>query len=201
MVLIIVIITALVSIMCFNNRDQQDKLIFFPYYMDDPKQWYRFISHGFIHADWPHLIFNMISLYFVGDWAVAVCVHYKGPDIGPFYFIALYLLGMIVAALPSYVKHKHNSYYRSLGASGAVAAVMFFFIMYFPLEKIYWGIPAWLFGIIYLASEYYLDKRQGTGIAHDAHFFGAVFGIIFSIIVHPAVVTDFLELIQGALGQ
>lgn len=205
MVLVIIILTAVASIVTFNNRAQQEKMLFVPYCMDDPKQWYRFVSHGLIHADWSHLIFNMISLHFAGMSAERWIVMIKGEELGSLYFIALYVLGMIAASIPSFIKNRTNPGYRSLGASGAVAAVLFFFIPFEPLAGINilfipFSIPAWIFGILYLVSEYYLDKRQHGHVAHDAHFFGALFGLLFAVIIHPPVLGSFIDQIKQALG-
>lgn len=203
MTIIIIGITALLSISAFSNRDQMEKLLFVPYYMDDTKQWYRFVSHGFVHADWSHLIFNMMSLYFFGGLVQQIISMHMGPKMDDTVFVALYLLGMIAAAMPSYLKHRNNIQYRSLGASGAVAAVIFFSIMFVPLNKIYLmfipiGIPAWIFGILYLATEYYLDKKQYGRVAHDAHFWGSVFGIIYAVVIYPGVLKEFVTQIASS---
>ncbi len=205
MTLIIIIITAVISVLCFQNHNQLSKLLFVPYYMSEPKQWYRIITHGFVHADWTHLIFNMLSLYFAGQGAEYAIKMVKGESMANFYFIVLYLLGMIVACLPSFQKHRNNPGYRSLGASGAVAAVLFFFILFFPTQKFYMfmlpiPIPAWIYGLIYLVTEYYLDKRQNGHIAHDAHFFGAIFGILFAVVLYPNVLLLFVDQIRESLS-
>ncbi|MES2629959.1 MAG: rhomboid family intramembrane serine protease [Bacteroidota bacterium] len=202
---IIITITAVVSILGFRSEEQLGKLLFAPYYMEEPRQWYRFITHGFVHADWSHLIFNMMSLYFAGEIAEDVILQVKGPELGRVWFITLYILGILVSSIPSYIRNRNNPDYRSLGASGAVSSVIFFFIMFFPLAKINImfipiGIPAWIFGILYLVYEYYMDKRQYGRIAHDAHFFGALFGIVFAIVIYPKVIIEFIFQVKGALG-
>src|ERR1043165_1465865 len=123
---IIIAITVLISIAAFNNRDLEDKLILWPRYMDKPSESYRLLTSGFIHADWNHLLFNMFSLYFAG-----VIVESYGST----QFAVLYLSGIVMASLPSFLKHRNNSHFRSLGASGGVAAIMFFFIYYNPWGK------------------------------------------------------------------
>ena len=179
--LITVIITVAISIAAFNNDNLVNKLILWPRYMNDPQEYYRLLTSGFIHADWNHLIFNMVSLYFIGSSAESIL------GMG---FLTLYLTGIIVSSLPSFLKHRNNSYYRSLGASGGVAAIMFFFIYFAPWSKLYIiflpiGIPAILFGVLYLVYEAYMAKKGGSTMNHDAHFWGAVYGLVYALIIDP----------------
>ncbi|MBE2290251.1 MAG: rhomboid family intramembrane serine protease [Chitinophagaceae bacterium] len=179
--LITVIITVAISIAAFNNESLVNKLILWPRYMHDPQEYYRLLTSGFIHADWNHLIFNMVSLYFIGSSAESIL------GMG---FLTLYLTGIIISSLPSFLKHRNNSYYRSLGASGGVAAIMFFFIYFAPWSKLYIiflpiGIPAILFGVLYLVYEAYMAKKGGGTMNHDAHFWGAVYGLVYALIIDP----------------
>jgi len=202
MVIVLIIITSLVSIMALQNRDQMDKMIFWPYYMDNSRQWYRFITHGFIHADWIHLFFNMFVLFTFGSHAEQLFVAIKGEQTGRIYFITFYLAALVAASTPSYLRNRHNPNYRSLGASGAVASVLFFFILFYPLEKLSLmflpiPIPAFIFGSLYLVYEYVMDKRQNTGVAHDAHFWGALFGVLFAVVMYPEVLVMFVQQISS----
>lgn len=179
--LITVIITVAISIAAFNNENLVNKLILWPRYMNDPQEYYRLLTAGFIHADWNHLIFNMVSLYFIGSSAESIL------GMG---FLTLYLTGIIISSLPSFLKHRNNSYYRSLGASGGVASIMFFFIYFAPWSKLYIiflpiGIPAILFGVLYLIYEAYMAKKGGGTMNHDAHFWGAVYGLIYALVIDP----------------
>lgn len=179
--IITIVVTVLISMAAFNNQAIVDKLILWPRYMDSPQEYYRLLSSGFIHADWNHLIFNMISLYFIGISAESIL------GMG---FLTLYLTAIIISSLPSYLKHRNNSYYRSLGASGGVAAVMFFFIYFAPWSKLYIiflpiGIPAILFGALYLFYEAYMAKKGGGYMNHDAHFWGAVYGLAYALVIDP----------------
>ena len=179
--LITVIATVAISIAAFNNENLVNKLILWPRYMNDPQEYYRLLTSGFIHADWNHLIFNMVSLYFIGSSAESIL------GMG---FLTLYLTGIIISSLPSFLKHRNNSYYRSLGASGGVAAIMFFFIYFAPWSKLYIiflpiGIPAILFGVLYLVYEAYMAKKGGGTMNHDAHFWGAVYGLVYALIIDP----------------
>jgi membrane associated rhomboid family serine protease len=180
-VIITVVITVLISMAAFNNEALANKLILWPRYMDSPQEYYRLLSSGFIHADWNHLIFNMISLYFIGSSAESIL------GMG---FLTLYLTGIIISSLPSFLKHRNNSYYRSLGASGGVASVMFFFIYFAPWSKLYIiflpiGIPAIIFGVLYLIYEAYMAKKGGGYMNHDAHFWGAVYGLAYALVIDP----------------
>ncbi len=200
---IIIGITCLISITAFGNLELKAKFLFNPYLAHHSRQWYRFLSHAFIHADWMHLIFNMMTLYFFGPYVEEAYVVVFGLK-GYLFFVLLYILGIVLSSSYSYEKHKNNIHYNSLGASGAVAAVLFAHIILSPLSGINLmilpipgGIPAWLFGILYLAMEWYLDKRGQDNVAHDAHFFGAIFGLLFTIALRPAFVQEFIFQLTG----
>lgn len=192
--IIIIIITALLSITAFYKEGEMEKLLFWPAVIRERNQYYRFITSGFIHADWMHLVFNMITLYYFGRITEEVF----RINLGPGYYIALYLLTMIAADLPTYFKYKSIHSYRSLGASGAVSGILFSSILYAPWAKLYIffipiGIPAFIFGILYLIFCVYMDKRGGDNINHNAHFWGAIFGIAYTIIVLPRIVPHFIN--------
>lgn len=186
--IIIIAVTVIISLAAFNNADLVNKLILWPRYMDSPQEYYRLLTSGFIHADWNHLIFNMFSLYFMGETAEMLI----GGKI-----ITLYLTGIIISSLPSFLKHRNNSYYRSLGASGGVASILFLVIYFYPWGRIQFlfipvGIPSILFGVLYLAFEAYMG-RKGTGqLNHDAHFWGAVYGLLFAVLIDPTHGLSFL---------
>lgn len=184
--LIIVIITTLISITAFNNSKMVDDLIFYPPSVSQNNQWYRFFSCGLIHADWGHLIFNMLALYLFGRH-LEVYFGYAFGTKGKIIFLLMYVLALAVSVLPTYIKHKNNYYYRSLGASGAVSAVIFSSILFNPVAGIgLFFIPIYVagfvFGFIYLLISHYLDKRGGDNINHSAHIWGAIFGIVFTIV-------------------
>lgn len=198
---IILGITIFISITSMDNHTLKNKLMFNAYMIKERKEWYRFFSHGLIHADWMHLGFNMLSLYMFGkavEDAYAAMFDVKGV----FFFILLYVGGLAMSSLYSYERNKDNIYYNALGASGAVSAVIYAFIMLAPTAKLGFmfipvPIPAYLFGFIYLGIEYYLSKRGNTGIAHDAHFWGAIYGIVLTIILRPSVISEFINEITG----
>jgi membrane associated rhomboid family serine protease len=123
---------------------------------------------------------------------------------GSINFAALYVLGVLFASLPALGKHKNNAYYNAVGASGAVSAVLYASILINPLNEVYMmflpiPIKSWVFGIGYLALEYYLDKKKSGRIAHDAHYWGALFGFIFTIILKPSLFMDFVAAIRYSL--
>ncbi|HMU47915.1 MAG TPA: rhomboid family intramembrane serine protease [Chitinophagaceae bacterium] len=186
--LIIVIITGLVSFGAFNNEKLKNDLIFYPPYINRG-QVYRFITHGFIHADIGHLIFNMIALYSFGE---VVEMIYEVPWVfgskGKILYLLLYFSALIIASVPDYIKHKDNYYYRSLGASGAVSAVIFSSILFNPNAGIGLifipglAIPGYIFGIIYIIVSTVLARRGQDNIGHGAHITGAIYGLIFTYV-------------------
>jgi membrane associated rhomboid family serine protease len=184
--LIIIIITCIISFTAFNNATVMDKLIFYPPAISVQKEWYRFFSCGFIHKDIPHLVFNMYALYLFGQ-GVEHSFYLIFFSKGKMLYLLMYLLALPVCLLPTYNKNKDNYYYKSLGASGAVSAVVFAYIMLNPMQGmglifIPVFIPGFLFGALYLLISYLLDRRGGGGINHSAHIYGALFGIAFVII-------------------
>jgi len=200
--LIIIAITVIVSIAAMENYTLKNKLMFNAYMIHHNKEGYRFISNGLIHADWLHLIFNMYALWMFGQGVEKMYgAVYAGK--GVFFFILLYVGGLVMSSLYSYEKHKNNIHYNALGASGAVSAVVFAFIVLNPtvplglmiLPGIH--VPAYLFGILMLGIEHYLSRRGNTGIAHDAHFWGSIFGVLFTIALKPSLAMDFIHKIQG----
>ncbi|HNU33740.1 MAG TPA: rhomboid family intramembrane serine protease [Bacteroidia bacterium] len=196
MTLYIVIFTALISISAFSNQNVMGKMLFNPYMVAKKNEWYRFISNGFIHADWLHLIINMFVLYSFGTQVEHTYSAVFG-SMGTFYFIMLYVGGLIIAVAPTYKKNKENPYYNSLGASGAVSGIVFAYILFYPWQKIYLyaliGIPAVLAGIAYLAYSQYMNKKGGDNVNHDAHFWGAVYGFLFTMVLKPSLFSYFFQ--------
>jgi membrane associated rhomboid family serine protease len=204
--LIIIIATVIVSLIAFKKEDVMENLIFYPPAVTEKNQYYRFITCGFIHADMAHLAFNMISFYFFSQALVEPkFIEFFG-DYGRAFLIIMYVMALIVSLLPTYLKNKHNSNYRSLGASGAVSAVVFAGLMISPLSQIGFFIippiiPGFIFGPLYLLCSAYLDKRGGDNINHSAHIWGALFGVAFIIITTKLysdydVLTNFINDIQ-----
>lgn len=186
--LIIIILTCIISITAFSNDKVFDDLIFYPPAIANQNQFYRFFTCGFIHADYAHLFFNMYSLYMFGGIVEPQFVYVFGTN-GKWLYLLMYLSSLFFCLLPTYNKNKNNYHYRSLGASGAVSAVVFAFIFLEPLQKL--GliglserlmIPGVVFGVLYLVISSYLDKKGKGNINHSAHIWGALYGILFLII-------------------
>ena len=174
--------------MAFSNQSIIDKLIFYPPAINKQKEWYRFFTCGLIHADIAHLAFNMFSFYIFGK-LVEQEFRIIFPGTGAFLYVTLYVSALAICLLPTYSKHKDNYYYKSLGASGAVSAVVFAGILLFPTAKL--GliiipikpfIPAFIFAPVYLIVTAYLDKKGDSGINHSAHLWGALYGLAFLIV-------------------
>jgi len=190
-------LTVFMSYRAFQSRSFFEKAKFIPYRIARYKEYERAISHLFVHANWEHLIFNMLTLFFFGNNTEAVLSLTFG-NIGTAYYLTLYLAGGIVASLYSFAKHKHDFSYSAIGASGAVSAVLFANILFNPNGKIYLffipiGIPAFLFGPLYLLYSAYMAKKETDNIGHDAHFLGAVFGFVFPIILNRDFFLQFVN--------
>lgn len=194
--ILIICLTVLISIAAFGQHQFFEKAKFSPYAIAHRREWWRWVSGGFIHADYFHLGVNMITLYFFGT----NLEHYfalVSETNGTFLLAAMYLLAIPLSSMYSYYKHKDDPGYSAVGASGAVSAILFSSILFSPQSMIYLyfaiGIPAWLFGILYLLYSYSMSKKQVDNIGHDAHFFGALFGMIFTIIIKPDILLLFVQ--------
>ncbi len=192
--IILVILNIGASLYAWNNQDIYRKWMMTPYLVNRENQYYRFISSGFIHGDWMHLIFNMIALYSFGVNLEYYLAAYTGANYQLYYY-GLYLLALIISEIPTYLKHKNNPGYNSLGASGAVSAIIFARIIFDPMSEIYF-MPGFIAGALYLLYSYTVGKKGVGGINHDAHFYGALVGILFIVIIHPASVPSFFEQIS-----
>lgn len=179
---ILIGLNVIFSIVGFTNNDILNKTIGWPYYEKNNKEYYRLLTSGFLHADWMHLIFNMFTLYSFGTLVEKI---FKDGELGgSAAYITLYLLGLVIANIPSYIKHQNNSEYRSLGASGAVSAVLFASIIFDPWGKIIvyaFPVSATLFAVLYIVYCIYMSKKGGGNINHDAHLWGGIFGLVFTI--------------------
>ena len=192
--LVIVVATCLVSWLAFNNRQLLDRLILWPPAIDRSKQYDRLVTHGFIHADLGHLLFNMITLFFFGRPVEQVMVE----RIGAPGFVLFYLSAIVVAILPTYLKHRHDAQYRSLGASGAVSAVLFAFILMAPWTGIYIffipiPIPAVLYAVFYVGYSIWMDRRGTDNVNHSAHLWGAGYGVLFALVMESSLLAHFMN--------
>jgi len=183
----IIIITSIISIAAFNREKIKEDLLFWPAEIDRRKQYYRFVSCGFVHGDVMHLAFNMISLLSFGEFLEIYLFTDLFGSQGKYMYLVLYVLGLIFSVIPDYFQYRNNFAYRALGASGAVSAVIFAAIILkptMPLRIIFIpiDIPGYIFGFLFLALSAYMAKRGGDNIGHRAHFSGAIFGILFTVV-------------------
>ncbi|WP_269913420.1 rhomboid family intramembrane serine protease [Acinetobacter sp. HY1485] len=190
--LILILITVAISLLALSNQKVLFRLIFWAPAIKEKAQYDRFISYGFVHADGAHLLFNMITLFFFGSVMEKFFRQYCF-DMG---FVLFYLGGLIFSILPSYLKHKNDHQWSSLGASGAVSAVLFSYILFQPWNKIYVffiPVPAIIFAVLYIGYTIWSNQRNNSNINHSAHLWGAAYGIIATIIIEPRVVPHFLN--------
>ncbi len=200
MTLVLIGITVLVSWLAFNNMHLLERLILWPPAIRRQHQYDRLITHGFVHADFQHLLFNMITLYFFGRLIEQFFAEYIG-HVG---FALFYLSALLVAILPTYLRHIDDPSYRSLGASGAVSAILFAFILLQPWSIIYVfvvPVPAILYGVLYVGYSIWMDRQGRGNVNHSAHLWGAGYGVLFTLVMEPRVGPAFLEhALHPALG-
>lgn len=192
----ILIVTIAASFYAWNQQNIYQKWMLNPYQIKHSKQYWRFITSGFVHLNYTHLFFNMFALYFFGQH-----VAYYFGAMGNQLLVVLYLSGIMISDIPTYLKYKDVPNYNSLGASGGVAAVLFSSIMFEPLNPIYImfipiGIPGFVLGTLYLIYSYYQGKRMSDNINHDAHLYGAIFGLVFTVLLRPGVIVSFVQQIK-----
>ena len=194
---IIIAITVISSILAFGNQALMSNCIFNPYVIDKRKQYYRFISSGFIHADLMHLFFNMYAMYLFG-LNVETALTQIFNDAGPYLYVGLYFSALIMSATFSYFKHKDNPQYNALGASGAVSAILFVSIVLYPTQKLMifpipFFIPSYILGPLYLVYSYYMGRKGTDNVGHDSHFFGALWGVLFIVLLWRDAIRHFLQ--------
>lgn len=185
--------TILVSYLCFKDHSLFNKLSFIPYRVVKNNEWYRLITHGFVHADYTHLLVNLFTFWSFGTYMEQV---FAVNGFGWIAYLALYFGGMVIASVYDIIKEKRNPNFISIGASGAVSAVLFTSIFFNPWGKILFfavlPIPGIIFGFIYLAYCQYMAKQAGDHINHNAHFYGAVYGFVFPLLLNPGLIHSFL---------
>lgn len=198
--LILTIVTVLVSIGGFSNQKLVDDLIFYPPAVSQRNQWYRLFTCGFIHADFGHLFFNMLALYLFGSTVEASFMSLFG-DMGKWLYLLMYLTALAVSILPTYFKNKYNYHYKSLGASGAVSAVIFASLLFNPTMQLYvyfFPMRGFIFAPLYLILSSVMDKKGGDNINHSAHLWGALYG--FAFILLAARIVDY-PILQNAIQE
>ena len=200
MTLIVIIVTAIISVFAFSREDILDKMMLNPYQVFHKKEWFRIITHGFLHSDWTHLLINMFVLYFFGrnveSWFQELKLEGYINSVTITYSL-LYFGGIIISSGITLFRYRNDRWYNSVGASGAVSAVVFTSIFFSPLERIYFfaviPIPGIAFALIYLIYSSYMSRRKTDNINHDAHFLGAVYGLLFPILISLDMLSHFLK--------
>ena len=193
--------TIITSILAFKNPELFDKLKFNPAHIQNSREWYRFFSYGFIHADFFHLIINMYVLYSFGEIVLYDFQSIFGTQAN-LYFTLLYIPALALSVIPSYLKNKENVFYNAVGASGAVSAIVYTAIILNPtltmgLIFIPIPLPAWIFGLLYIIYTIVMSKREDTRIGHSAHLWGSVYGMLFILILEPEIYVWFISQILG----
>jgi len=189
---ILIGVTVVVSWMAFERPRLMDRLTLWPPAIARRHEYDRLVTYGFVHADWTHLLFNMMTLYFFGP----LSERFYAATMGPLAYPLFYLSAMVAAILPTYLRHRNDAKYRSLGASGAVSAVLFTFVLLNPWATIYVFVvpcPAIIFGVLYLGYSAWADRQGHGNINHAAHLWGAVYGMAFAIVAEPRLPAAFLD--------
>nr|WP_294876426.1 rhomboid family intramembrane serine protease [uncultured Pedobacter sp.] len=194
---IIFVFTIITSIYAFNDPGLFGKFMLHPYSVSRKHKVYTLVTSGLIHADWMHLIFNMMTFFFFAFQLEAM--------IGSWQFGVVYFMGLILSDIPSVIKHKNDMWYNSLGASGAISAVLFSYILFQPFSSMIifpLPIPIWaiIFGPLYLLYCVYASRQSRDNINHDAHFFGALAGLIVTVLIVPGAIPHFLSQILAKIG-
>ncbi len=199
--IILIILTGLTSYGAFNDGSLFDKLKFNAYAIKHEKQWYRFFSHAFVHANWMHLIFNLYVLWAFGEIVLVFFKYYFGAAAN-LYFLGLYIPAIAASSLRSYFLYRDDYLYNAVGASGAVSAIVFASIILYPQGKmglIFFPvmIPSWIFGGLYIIYTVIMSKKNIDNIGHDAHLWGAVYGIAYTLLTVPHALERFISGIIG----
>lgn len=199
--LILLVMTGWISYQAFNDPVLRANLIFYPAMIKTPKDYYRFLTHGFIHGDWGHLFINMFVLYQFGRFAeLQVFPLLFGDAMGKMMYLVFYLAAIVLSSIPTFFRHQNDYGYAALGASGATSALVFTYILFDPWQWfIFPPLPAILVGIGFLVYSSYMDKRGTDNIGHNAHLWGALFGLFFTVVSIMALQPALLEYIIAQL--
>lgn len=196
--LILIAVTCLVSILCFTGSLDANKLLFNAYCVWNRKQWYRMLSYGLVHGGWGHLFFNMLTLYFFGEVVEQYFAAAFGETSGAVLYIFFYVSALAVSTVGDLIKYRNDWDYNAVGASGAVSAILFASILFEPKMGIYIylipiPVPGYIFAPLYLLYCWYMARRNMDNIGHTAHFWGAVYGLVFPLACRPDIFLHFLH--------
>lgn len=197
---IIFIFTIVTSLYAFSNAEVYGKFMLHPYSVSRGRRLYSVITSGMIHKDWGHLLVNMLSFYFFAFTLERTFVSLS--SWGHVQFGVLYVVSIVLSDVSSILKHKEDFWYNSLGASGAVCAVVFSYILFYPMNKMIIfplpiPIPAVLYGFLFLGYCWYASRNSRDAINHDAHFYGALTGVFLTIIYYPDIAGYFVNQLTG----
>lgn len=186
----IFVITIITSIRAFSDPGLKERFLLNPYRVVHEKDWPTLLTHGLVHGSWTHLIFNMLGFYFFAFYLELILGHWQ--------FAVFYVLSLLAGTVPSLARHKDHSWYNSLGASGAISAVVMALVVVMPemgigLLFIPGTIPGWLFAILYLGFSFVASFKNWGNIAHDAHLFGAIAGLVLVVLLRPESATEFMQ--------
>lgn len=194
--LILIALTGIISYLAWQKPEYLYKFQFNAYQVRHRRQWYRLITHAFLHGGWTHLIINMLVLYSFGRNVLYIFGE-EFPNKATAFFLLLYFSAIVFSSLYSLARHSNDSSYNAIGASGAVSAVVFTSIFFQPWHLLYFfgiiPIPGIVFGGLYLAYSWYMSKRNTDMIGHDAHFWGAVYGFAFPVMLEPNLIRLFID--------
>lgn len=195
--LVIFVITIITSLRALRQPMLRDKLIFNPVLVAERKEYYRLFSSGLIHGDHYHLIFNMLAYFFFAFSMEMMIGHWQ--------FALLYIASLLVADIPTMIRHEGNIIYRTLGASGAISGVFMGYILFNPEASLtfiffpFISFPAWLLGLGFIGYSFYASFRGvQQRINHDAHLWGALAGIVFTVILAPQAAQNLVDFVGSA---
>jgi len=194
-------VTVICSILAFSRPRLLERWMFFPYQIKQRNQWDRFILSGFIHTNYTHLLFNLFTFYFFGGVVERFFKFQFGLELGGLIFVGFYLIALVVSDIPTFIKQQNSPYYKALGASGGTSAMVFASIVLMPLSDIcLFGLlclPGFLLGGFFLIYSYVKGKQGQDNINHDAHLYGAIFGIVCILLLSPGSAIMFLEQLKS----
>ena len=193
--LLLIILTCLISIQAFNKHAFISELSHYPLRESRDRQYYRMFTAAFVHADFFHLFVNMFVLYGFGEYLESQFTIFYGSILGPFFYLLFYIVIAGLANIPTFIKHRENYHYRSIGASGATSGIVFAYILFEPTSMLglyaIIPVPAIIFGILYLFYSSYASRKGADNIDHDAHFYGAMTGFLLMLILKPMLLQHF----------
>lgn len=189
--------SVLTSYQAFNSPPLFHKLKHNPYMESNRGEYYRMLTSGFVHGSWMHLIINMYVLFGFGTFVESVFIEIFGSFNGMAFFAAIYIITIVLADIPTFLKYKTNPNYSSIGASGAVSGILFMSILFEPWSMLglffVIPIPAILFAVLYLVYSSWAVKNSKDNIDHSAHFMGAISGMFLTILLYPDIIQIFLD--------